>query len=150
MEQQYIDVAADAMVFSREGDHVYLLLVRRKHEPFEGMWAFPGGFVDYNEDPHDAAVRELREETSVSLAAMKQLHTFGKPGRDPRGHTISVVHYAFVNAHEHVIEAKDDAAEAKWMDVREIQDLAFDHLEILEYAMKALELGPYGYRGRID
>jgi 8-oxo-dGTP diphosphatase len=150
MAEKYIDVAADALVFSRDGDDVELLLVRRKLEPFTGEWAFPGGFVNYGEDLEAAALRELEEETGVKLPGMKQLHTFGTPGRDPRGHTVSVVFYAFVNAYDHPITAGDDAAEAKWVSVKTIEALAFDHMEILEMAMQRLDLGPYSHRRSID
>ena len=127
------------MVFSKGSEHLQLLLIKRKDDPFKGMWAFPGGFVNYNEDPESAAIRELHEETGMTITAMKQLHTFGKPGRDPRGHTVSVVHYAFANAKDHPVTGGDDAEEAKWTNVKDIGDLAFDHKEILEFALQILE-----------
>src|SRR5438128_4986046 len=71
-----------------------VLLIRRKHDPFAGLWALPGGFVNQDEALDAAARRELREETGVEASAIEQLHTFGDPGRDPRGHTISVAYLA--------------------------------------------------------
>lgn len=136
--EKFIDVAADALVFSRDGGHLQILLVKRRDEPFKGEWAFPGGFVNYGENLEAAAIRELREETGVKLHTMTQLHTFGTPGRDPRGHTISVVHYAFVSIKDHVVIAGDDAEDAHWVNVKDIKSLAFDHMEILEFALQAL------------
>ena len=138
MPEKFIDLAADAMVFSKNGEHLQLLLVKRKFEPYKGKWAFPGGFVDYGEELEAAAIRELHEETGMVLTAMKQLHTFGTPGRDPRGHTVSVVHYAFVNPQDHTVAGGDDAEEAQWVYVKDIKDLAFDHMEILDFALQEL------------
>ena len=139
MPEKFIDVAADALVFSRDGGYLQILLVKRKFEPCKGEWAFPGGFVNYEEDLEAAAIRELHEETGMTLPAMTQLHTFGTPGRDPRGRTISVVHYAFTNASAHKIAGGDDAEDAQWVNVKDIKTLAFDHMEILEFALQALE-----------
>lgn len=150
MPEKFIDVAADALVFSRYGQELQLLLIKRKAGPFKGMWAFPGGFVNYGEELEAAAIRELQEETGVKLHAMKQLHTFGRPDRDPRGHTISIAHYAIVDARDHVAVAADDAEDAQWVNVKDITALAFDHMEILEYALQQLELGPYRNRGGVE
>src|SRR5437870_12542793 len=74
-----------------------VLLIKRKAEPFAGKWAFPGGFVDEGESLAAAAKRELKEETSLSVEELAQLQTFGDPGRDPRGWTVSVVYFARVD-----------------------------------------------------
>jgi len=135
---QNIKVAADAMVFAKGAEHLQLLLIKRKNDPFKGMWALPGGFVEDDEELEAAAIRELEEETGLKLPAMKQLYTFGKVGRDPRGRTISVTYYGFVNAGEHEVKGNDDAAEARWVNVKDITDMAFDHIEVLEFALQEL------------
>src|SRR5204863_1444911 len=89
-------VTVDLVVVTRE-QQPRVLLIRRKHEPFAGMWAIPGGFVDMEETLEAAARRELFEETGVRTSRLQQLHTFGDPGRDPRGRTISVVYLALVD-----------------------------------------------------
>src|SRR5229473_2080865 len=89
-------VTVDVIIVTRERKP-RVLLIRRKHEPFTGMWAIPGGFVDMDEALEAAARRELREETGVAVQRLEQLGTFGDPGRDPRCRTISVVYLAQVN-----------------------------------------------------
>ena len=107
-----------------------VLLIRRKAAPFAGKWALPGGFVDEGERLIDAARRELKEETGLEAADLEQLQTFGDPGRDPRGWTVSVVHIGRVGPGLNPT-AGDDAAEAGWFPLAAPPPLAFDHAEIL-------------------
>ena len=86
-------VTVDAAVFAWVEGKAKLLLVQRKHEPYQGSWALPGGYIEIDEDLPEAAARELAEETGLKDVPLEQLHTFGKPGRDPRGRTITVVYF---------------------------------------------------------
>jgi 8-oxo-dGTP diphosphatase len=130
-------VTVDVVVVTR-GPWPKVLLIRRKHEPFAGRWAIPGGFVDMDEGLEAAARRELREETGVEPGGLEQLHTFGDPGRDPRGRVISVVYLARVRAADVAPRGADDAAEAAWHDLCDLPPLAFDHDQILECARRRL------------
>jgi 8-oxo-dGTP diphosphatase len=130
------------LVASVGGQH-RVLLIRRKNQPFEGRWALPGGFVDPHEPLEDAARRELWEETNVEPARLEQLHTFGAPGRDPRGWTVSVAYLAILEegaAQALQPQAGDDAAEVGWFDLCDPPPLAFDHADILACAREKLAL----------
>jgi 8-oxo-dGTP diphosphatase len=131
-------VTVDTIIVTRERTP-RVLLIRRKHEPFAGSWAIPGGFVDMDESLEAAARRELREETGVEAAELEQLHTFGDPGRDPRGRTISVVYLARVDPRQLKPRAADDAAEVGWHRLNQLPPLAFDHEQILESARRRLK-----------
>src|ERR1700722_8649635 len=133
-------VAVD-MVIVTQGPRPRVLLVRRKHDPFAGMWALSGGFVNENEALDAAARRELREETGVDADRLQQLYTFGDPGRAPRGHVISVVYLARVNATEVRPVAADDAADVDWFPLRKLPPLAFDHDKVLALAKLRLKAG---------
>src|SRR6476660_1157453 len=109
MRTSKIFVTVDAVVFKRRPAATEILLIRRKNDPFKDAWALPGGFVDDGEDLEDAAIRELEEETSVKIDKAEQLKAFGKPGRDPRHHTVSVAFFAFVPENT-IATAADDAA----------------------------------------
>lgn len=134
MRQSNIFVTVDAVVLT-DGDPKKVLLIRRKNEPFKGRWALPGGFVDQDEDLEIAACRELFEETGVKAGATFQIGAFGKPGRDPRHHTVSVAYRFDVPAETHAVAA-DDATEAEWFNLDNLPQLAFDHAEILSAALK--------------
>src|SRR6056297_2725363 len=129
-------VTVDIIVLKKKENNIQILLIERKNEPFKNMWALPGGFVDKDEDIETAAYRELKEETSIEDINLSQLHTFGKPGRDPRGHTISVVHTGFLKNNNQKIQAGDDAKNLQWFSVDQLPELAFDHQEIIHYVLE--------------
>lgn len=133
-------VTVDVILATRE-PIPRILLIRRKHEPFAGSWALPGGFIDPDESLESAARRELREETRVDVNELEQLHTFGDKGRDPRGWTISVVYLARQDVHQVQPHADDDAAEAGWHRIDQLPALAFDHERILAMARRRLAVG---------
>jgi len=83
-------VTVDVVLLCRRPLEV--LLIKRGRPPFKGSWALPGGFVDKAESLEAAAARELLEETGIDGIQLKQIGAFGGPGRDPRGHTISVAY----------------------------------------------------------
>jgi len=130
-------LTVDVVLVTREA-RPRVLLIRRKHDPFAGKWAFPGGFVDEGERPADAARRELHEETGLRAEDLEQLYTAGDPGRDPRGWTVSVVYLARVDADAAEPVAADDAAAADWFPLDQPPELAFDHAMILERARTRL------------
>jgi len=131
-------LTVDIVLFHRSGVDTEVLLIKRGREPFKGRWALPGGFVDEDESLEAAAARELREETGLRGIKLEQLAAFGDPGRDPRGHTVSVVFFGTVKNRRAVIAA-DDAAEAEWHSASHPPKLAFDHRKILRMAMERLD-----------
>ncbi len=118
--------------------HTDILLIKRKHDPFKGKWALPGGFVEIDEDLEEGARRELMEETGIDNIQIIQFKTYGKPGRDPRGRTISVVFFGYLKDNENEIIAGDDAAEVSWFDLDSLPPLAFDHAKIIEEFKKTI------------
>lgn len=111
-----------------------ILFVKRKKDPFKGYLVFPGGFVNEGEKVEDAALREVKEETSLSVELVDILGVYSDPRRDPRGHIMSTVFIAkiLINNKEEA-KAGDDAEELKWVDLDNIdsQSLGFDHRKII-------------------
>ena len=130
-------VTTDCVIFGYDGKELKVLLIERGIEPFKGCWAFPGGFLNMDEDALAGARRKLKEETGLEDAFIEQFHTFSEPGRDPRGRVITIAHYALVKIQE--VEGGDDAAQARWFPIGEVPPLAFDHDRILRMAMSRLK-----------
>ena len=126
--------AADSVIFGRDADGLNVLLIERGHDPYQGHWAIPGGFVNDNEPLDDAAARELEEETGLIGLDLQQVRAFGDPGRDPRGWAISIVYTAVIDRDAQELQAGDDAAKAQWFPLDNLPPLAFDHAHIVAYA----------------
>jgi 8-oxo-dGTP diphosphatase len=130
-------LTADIIIF-RETSHKTpeILLIKRKHEPFENHWALPGGFCDEGETSHEAAIRELFEETGCKTDNLMAVGVFDTPGRDPRGWTVSVAYTGTVPMDTQAT-AGDDAKEARWFLTDGLpENLAFDHEAIIRKAVQ--------------
>ena len=142
-------VTVDLAAFSLRGQELRVLMIRRDQDPFAGRWALPGGYLESGEPIEAAARRELLEETGLTLTGpVYPIGFYGDPGRDPRGHTISLAFATVVRGPVPSVVGGDDAAEAAWLALDQIRGLAFDHDEILADAQTwlaiAVEVGPAG------
>lgn len=130
-------LTVDAVIFRKKELEWEILLIQRKNPPFKNGWALPGGFVDMDETLEHAIERELQEETALINIDLEQLHAFSKPGRDPRGHTITIVFWGILN-HKQEAKAGDDAGKVEWFNFDNLPQLAFDHDEVIKNAIQKL------------
>jgi 8-oxo-dGTP diphosphatase len=133
-------VTVDIVVLTLRKGELQILLIQRKHWPYAGAWAIPGGFVEMDESLEAAARRELAEETGIDDPGipLEQLHTFGNPNRDPRTRVISVAHLALIPGGQLALHPASDAADAGWFPAYDPPPLAFDHDQILSRALRWL------------
>lgn len=132
-------LTVDIVTFTLRENRLQVLLVRRAENPYAGMWALPGGFVRLEESLESAAGRELEEETGVPQAYLEQLYTFGEPQRDPRGRVVTVAYFALIPSDAPVrTEGGSDTSQARWFPLDDLPRLAFDHSEIVAYALRRL------------
>jgi 8-oxo-dGTP diphosphatase len=136
-------VTVDIACFANHEGHPHILLIQRAHPPFEGGWALPGGFVDENEALERAAARELEEETGLTCPTLEQFRAYGDPGRDPRGHTITILFIATFPECASVT-GMDDASEAGWFSLDALPSLAFDHHRLVPEAFDHWKRGDNG------
>ena len=129
-------VTVDLVVFAHRETEVVTLLIKRDRDPFAGSWAIPGGFLEIDEEIEVGVRRELLEETGLKLwVPISFLGIYGKPGRDPRGRTISLAYVAYLPGDPPAVLGGDDASEAEWRLAEPgnpATPLAFDHDEILQ------------------
>lgn len=121
-----------------DGGHREVLLIQRRYDPFAGLWALPGGFVEEYEPPEDAARRELAEETGIVWdGPLALVGIYSKRGRDPRGWTAATAYLALVDG-DVTLAPADDAADAAWFATDALPAMAFDHHEIVADAERLL------------
>ena len=108
----------DTLVFTKEDSQVKrILLIKRGNHPCIGLWACPGGFVEFKENLYDAALRELQEETGLHDIEAEQLKSYGDYDRDPRTRIITTAFVALIDEGSQKAQAGDDAREAGWFDI---------------------------------
>ncbi len=130
-------LTVDALVTRYGNSGIEAILIKRKYEPWKGRLAFPGGFVNKGENPEDAVIRELKEETDVSGHSPMLFAVNGDPKRDPRQHIVTI--FYSIEVDENVVPVGgDDAAEAKWVPLENLEQnhVAGDHYEIIKILRK--------------
>jgi ADP-ribose pyrophosphatase YjhB (NUDIX family) len=118
---QYLNPSPAAGILVRDGED-RVLLVRRKFEPFKGLWTMPAGFIEYDEEAAQTAVRELREETGLDIG-IDRTFAIESCRDDPRGNTILVLFEGHVRGGE--LEAGDDADEVGFFSLDSLPEIAF-------------------------
>jgi 8-oxo-dGTP diphosphatase len=136
--QQRPLVTVDVVIFALRNNDLQVLLVRRRRSPEKGMWAIPGGRIKVDEALDAAAFRILEEETGLADVYLEQLYTFGDPDRDPRDRVVTVAYFAAVPATDAVSAVTERAQRVQWWPVDDLPPVAFDHAQILGYALTRL------------
>lgn len=132
-----IRVAVSTVIFSlrrrpaADGATIVLPLVKRTRDPHEGQWALPGGWLGGDEGLERAASRTLAETTTLTPSYLEQLYAFGDPGRSP-GRVVSIVYWALVRED---VSLESEQHNVAWFDATVLPALAFDHNQIVDYAL---------------
>jgi 8-oxo-dGTP diphosphatase len=115
---------------------LHLPLVRRIRDPYRGLWALPGGPLRPTESLRETARRNLADTTGLDPRHLEQLYTFGAVERSPVDRVVSIVYWALVRADE--AEKARLGENVRWFPTEELPHLAFDHDEIVGWALKRL------------
>ncbi len=123
-----ITLTVDAIIPYKGG----IVLVKRKNDPYKGLYALPGGIVEYGERVEEAVVREVLEETGLRCEVKKLIGVYSDPKRDPRGHFVSVCFLMETVSGE--LKASSDAEDVKVFNLKNLPKLAFDHEKMIKDA----------------
>jgi len=132
-------IATDVVIFTIKDGKLQVLLIQMKKEPFEDMWAFPGGLVEPTESVEEAAQRHLEEKAGVTNVYLEQLYTFGEVERDPFGRVVSVAYFALIPSDEHKVKTLGEYDNIAWFPARNTPPLAYDHDNILAVSISRLK-----------
>ena len=100
-----------------------VLLVKRRYEPYRGLWVMPSGYIEYKESASETAVREVEEEAGVSVE-LEGIHAVESCFDDPRGNTVMILYRGHITGGN--LEAGDDAEEVGFFAINNLPDIAFD------------------------
>jgi len=131
-------LAVDLVVFGYQGDHLSVLLLNRKDEPFKDQWTLPGGFLNIEETFQQTCSRVLLTKLGINNLYTEQLYSFDAPERDPRGRVISIAYFALVNPKRFALVTGTMANDVKWFPVSKLPTLGFDHKQIFRVALDRL------------
>ncbi|WP_113718602.1 NUDIX hydrolase [Arthrobacter dokdonensis] len=112
---------------------LWLPLVRRIREPFKNLWALPGGPLTQADSLQDAAARNLADTTGLAPSYLEQLYAFGGLHRSPSQRVVSIVYWAMVQPTE--ADMAQESENVKWFRADRLGTLAFDHNQIVDYAL---------------
>lgn len=132
-------VSVDCVVFGFDGENIKVLLIERGASPFRHHWALPGDLVYPREDLNEAARRVLKELTGLSDIFMQQIKSFGKVSRHPLGRVITVAYIALIRIDKYNAHPDSWADSIEWHTLNDIENLAFDHDDILQNAINKLK-----------
>lgn len=140
MSKDYPNITVDAIIFSYIEEKLNVLLIKRNYEPFKDNYALAGAFINENESADEAVLRMLKIETGLNLDYLEQLYTFTNPKRDPRKRIITISYYGLINSTNQILKSSKHAKEVGWFEIKDAfrKDLAFDHKEIMNYALQRL------------
>jgi 8-oxo-dGTP diphosphatase len=127
MDRSNPSLTVDIIIYRGTG----FVAIRRKNPPFQGQYALPGGFVEVGETTEEAAIREAKEETNLTITIVKLVGVYSDPNRDPRGHVVSICYLATGYGD---LKGGDDAASAVVIDSKKVPLMAFDHERMIRDA----------------
>jgi len=132
-------IATDVVIFTVQENQLKILLIKMKKHPYTNYWAAPGGLVKPAESVDRAAQRNLVEKTGVRNVYLEQLYTFGKAERDPFGRVVSVAYFALIPSDGVKLQTTAEYGDVTWFPVGKLPKLAYDHEEIIKYALNRLK-----------
>lgn len=119
----YDNPAVTTFAFIRNSDGRYLAL-RRAHEPRAGQWDLPGGFIEAGEHPDESVLREIVEETGLTVALERVIGAYTGQYGDGGKHTVDIGYLARATGGTFVLS--DEKSEAAWLGLADLPTFAFD------------------------
>lgn len=132
-----IALSVDCVIFGFDENKLKVLLIRSDLKKFQSKWSLLGDLVDPAEELDSAATRILKQRTGLDDVYLEQVKTFGCLNRHPAGRVVTVAYYSLINIQNHKLKILDN--EIHWHEVHDIEELAFDHKQILDTSFEQLQ-----------
>jgi len=138
LQEVITNLSIDCVVFGFERSRLEVLLVQRAIDPFQGMWALPGGFIQLEERVSSATGRILKATTGMEGIYLEEVGVFDRLDRYPGRRVITIGHFALVSPENYCLAPGIDTRAVRWFEVSQLPELPFDHQEILDEALDKL------------
>ena len=143
----YNGISVDCVIFGFDENELKVLLIKSDLANFEGKWSLLGDLIDSKETLDGAAYRVLKERTGMEDLYLEQVKAFGEIGRHPAARVITVAYCSLVNVQHYHLAKLDN--ELHWHSIRHIEEMAFDHKQILDacyqWLQKRIQEHPLGF-----
>lgn len=131
-----------ASIFTVDHGTVKVLLIKRKNEPYKGLWALVGGALYNNEDLESGMKREVSEKTGINNIELHLVNVHGKVDRSPVMRMVAISYLGVIDIKSvEVLKDTIKTSDAEWVDIKKVKDLelAYDHLEIINSTFEELK-----------
>lgn len=133
-----IGVSVDCVIFGFEKKELKVLLIKSDLEEFSDRWSLLGDLIKQDEDLDRAPYRVLKQRTGLDDVLVQQVGSFGDVNRHPSGRVVTTAYYSLINIRDHQLKITDN--EVHWHSITDVQDLAFDHKDIMDISLKKLRI----------
>ncbi|MEO1438675.1 MAG: NUDIX domain-containing protein, partial [Bacteroidota bacterium] len=131
--------SVDCVIFGFDEADLKVLLIKTDKEPYLGYWSLVGDLVHPDEDLDEAAARVLKDRTGLENVFLEQVETFGKVNRHPNGRVITIAYYSLIKIQDYELATENLNNEASWHNIDDLDQLAYDHTEILASCRQRLK-----------
>lgn len=142
-----VPLTVDCVIFGFEENKLKVLLIKSDLEIFNSKLSLLGDIVNNNEELDDAAYRVLKERTGMNDVFLDQVRAFSHPARHPGGRVITVAYCSLLNINHHELKIHDN--DLNWHSLTTVQEMAFDHKEIVDacyrWLQKRIQEHPLGF-----
>ncbi len=126
-------------IFTVDKGITKVLLIKRKYDPYSGMWALVSGALYNDEEILDCIKREVKEKTGIENIHLELFDVFSKVDRSPAMRMVGIAYLGIINKNKYeLLKETLRTIDAEWRDINDIPSLAFDHNEILVSAVEVL------------
>lgn len=132
-------LAVDSVIFGYKEGRLQILLIKRKYHPEYGTYSLMGGFLQKNENADHAAERALEKLTGMKGVFLEQMQVMSNVDRDPGYRVIAIGYYALIRVDDYDKKLAE-SFDAQWYNIEEYPRLVFDHGDIVEMALRKLQV----------
>ncbi|MFN2430793.1 MAG: NUDIX hydrolase [Cryomorphaceae bacterium] len=133
-----LGISVTLVLYGFEDGHLKIYIQKITKNPYAGAWALPGVLIKPHEGLETKSKEIAQEAIGNGDVFLEQLNAFGKIYRHPVGRVIDIAFYGLINMQSDIHDQRKDK-ESKWVSVKKVPELAYDHNEIFTLSRQRLK-----------